>query len=293
TGGSIRVPASLCGVVGLKPTYGRISRRGVAPLSWSLDHVGPMTRTVKDAAILLNVLAGPDPADPTCAQTPVPDYTAGIDEGVKDLRIGISADLFTRMDGEVETVTRKAIAALEAMGAQTESVTIPLWDEALTAAIVLLNAEAVAVHETHLKNRPEDYGPDVRIRLEQGLFVTALEYVKAQRLRSLLAKDMTRLFEKIDVLVGPATPVAALSPDRETVTLCGHTEDPRAALTRTTRFHNLLGLPSISVPCGVTVNGLPIGLQIAAASFYEATVLRVAHVCEQTSGWVSKHPSVG
>ena len=292
TGGSIRVPASLCGVAALKPTYGRISRYGVAPLSWSLDHVGPMTRTVKDSALLMNVLAGPDPLDETCSDLPVPDYTTRLNGDIKGLRIGVLTDLFDRVDPEVETAVRGAIKTMEEAGALIQPVTIPLWEHGVMAALLILQAEATAYHEANLRDRPGDYGEDVRLRLEQGVFVTALEYVKAQRLRSRLLADSKVLFEQVDVLVGPSTPIAAISPEEKEVTMGGQTEDPRSALTRTARFFNLLGLPVACVPCGFTASGLPIGLQIAGAPFDEATTLRVAYACELRGGWTSLRPPV-
>ena len=292
TGGSIRVPASLCGIVGFKPTYGRVSRYGVAPLSWSLDHVGPMTRTVQDSALLMNVIAGPDPLDETCSDLPVPDYTADLNGDIKRLRIGVVTDLFDRVDPEVETAVRSAIKTLEEAGAQIQPVTIPLWEHGVLAALFILQAEATAYHEANLRDRPGDYGEDVRLRLEQGLFVTALDYVKAQRLRARLLADSKVLFERVDVLIGPATPIAAISPEAREITMGGQTEDPRSALTRTARFFNLLGLPVVSLPCGFTASGLPIGLQIAGAPFGEATVLRMAHAYELRGGWTSQRPPV-
>ena len=292
TGGSIRVPASLCGIVGFKPTYGRVSRFGVAPLSWSLDHVGPMTRTVRDSALLLNAIAGRDPLDETCCDLPVPDYTAQLNGDINGLRIGVVTDLFDRVDPEIETAVRAAIKMMEEAGAQIQPVTIPLWDHGVVAALLILQAEATAYHEANLRDRPGDYGEDVRLRLEQGLFVTALEYVKAQRLRARLLADSDTLFKRVSVLVGPATPIATILPEAREVTMGGQTEDPRSALTRTARFFNLLGLPVACVPCGFTASGLPIGLQIAAGPFDEATALRVAHTYEQRAGWTSRRPPV-
>jgi aspartyl-tRNA(Asn)/glutamyl-tRNA(Gln) amidotransferase subunit A len=292
TGGSIRIPASLCGIAGLKPTYGRVSRHGVVPLAWSLDHVGPMTRTVQDAALLLGALAGADPADAACRDLPVPDYTAGLNAGVAGLRVGVFTDLFDRIDPEVEAAVRTAVAALENMGAAVSSVSLPDMEHGVAAALVILYTEATAYHETTLRTRPEDYGEDVRLRLEQGMFVTGLEYVKAQRLRTRLGAACAALFDRVDVLVGPTTPIAAMPPEVQTVTLGGVTEDPRGALTRTTRLYNLLGLPAMTVPCGFTPEGLPVGLQIAGRPFDETTVLRVAHAYEAATPWHTRRPPV-
>lgn len=292
TGGSIRIPACLCGIVGLKPTYGRVSLHGVFPLSWSLDHVGPMTRTVRDAAILLGAMAGHDPHDETTRDLAVPDYTAALVGNITGLRVGVLTDAFTRLDPEVESAVRAAVTVLEGLCGAVRPVALPHDEQAMAAAFAILCAEATAYHEPTLKTRPEDYGADVRLRLEQGLSVTGVEYVKAQRLRTVLMSECAEVFQDVDVLVGPTTAIPAIPADVQTVTLGGQTEDPRSALTRLTRLYNFFGLPVVTVPCGFTAAGLPIGLQIAGRPFDEATVLRVAHVYEANTPWHTRRPSV-
>ena len=189
TGGSIRIPASLCGIVGLKPTYGRVSKRGVLPLSWALDHIGPMTRTVEDAALLLDVLAGHDPGDPSCADQPVPDYTRSLNGSVRGLRIGVPRRFFFEsVDPEVEAAVRAAIKLIGEMGATVSEIDTPLIDEIPGALTAIMLPEALAVHQSWLKERPDDYGDDVRYRLELGSTYLAVHYVQAQRLREMAAR---------------------------------------------------------------------------------------------------------
>jgi aspartyl-tRNA(Asn)/glutamyl-tRNA(Gln) amidotransferase subunit A len=292
SGGSIRQPAALCGLVGLKPTYGRVSKHGVVPLSWSQDHVGPMTRTVRDAALLLQALAGHDPRDPASSAAPVPDYLAGIDDGVRSLRIGLPRDFFfERVDAASEAAVRGAARTFEGLGARVDAVPLPQAAPAFAAGAAILFAEATAYHERWLRTRPGDYDPAVRARLEVGATLLATDYLKAQRARRLLVEQTLRLFDQVDVLLTPTAAVPAPRRDEHLIRWPdGTEEDVRGATLRFTRVFNLLGLPAISVPCGATDSGLPLGLQIVGAPFAEATVLRVARAYEQTQPWAERQP---
>ncbi|MFI5340215.1 MAG: amidase [Candidatus Methylomirabilales bacterium] len=284
TGGSVRIPASLCGIVGLKPTYGRVSRAGVIPLAWSLDHVGPMTRTVADAALLLQAMAGRDPADPSTADVPVPDYRRALEGGIRGLRLGLAKDLFfERVDPEVRAAVLGAAGSLEALGASVEEVPLPKIPHAGPASFAIIAAEATAYHEPYLKSRAAEYGADVRARLTSGQFVLATQYLKAQRARQVIRAEMDAALRQVHALFFPTTPIPAPPLEAHEVTVDGLTEDVRWWLVRCTRPINVTGHPALSVPCGFTVDGLPIGLQLVGRYFDEATLLRIGHAYEAVS----------
>jgi aspartyl-tRNA(Asn)/glutamyl-tRNA(Gln) amidotransferase subunit A len=286
SGGSVRIPAALCGVVGLKPTYGRISRAGIFPLSWSQDHAGPITRTVTDAALALQALAGFDPADPGSSRKPVPNLSKALRTGVNGLRLGVPREFFwDDVDREVTEVVQKAIALLAGLGASVREVRWPMAAEAKALSFLIMGAEAFSVHERWLKERPKDYGADVRQRLAQGATILAADYLRAQRLRRRFIESLETVLAKCDVLLTPTVAVAA--PPLEAVTLqwASGAETMTAALPRLTRPFNLTGTPALSVPCGFTSGRLPVGLQIAGRAFAEATVLRVGHAYEEAAGF--------
>ncbi|MFB3053233.1 MAG: amidase, partial [Dehalococcoidia bacterium] len=274
TGGSIRAPASLCGITGLKPTYGRVSRRGITPLSWALDHAGPMARSAADAAIILKVIAGHDPRDETSSEEPVPDYTKALkDQRLKRLRIGVPQEyFFDNVDDEVLQAIHAAILVLrDDLKAGVSEVSLPHIAEAPAAVSAIMLPEALAYHKRWLAERPQDYGEDVRARLERGLLYPAVSYVQAQRFRSLIVEEWRqKVFDRVDLLVVPTTPVPAPSLDE-------NDRQTTRTLTRFTGPFNLTGLPAISIPCGFTNGGLPIGLQLVGRWWDEATVLRAAH----------------
>jgi aspartyl-tRNA(Asn)/glutamyl-tRNA(Gln) amidotransferase subunit A len=294
TGGSIRQPAALCGLVGLKPTYGRVSRHGAIPLSWAQDTVGPMTRTVRDAALLLQVLAGPDDRDPACSAVPVPDYTAAVDAGVRGLRLGVPTEFFwERLDPEVERAVRAAIDVLAGLGARVEPLAFPHWPATAAAGATILAAEAATYHADWLRTRPEDYGPAVRARLRVGATLLALDYLQAQQARAVLVREARALFARCDALLTPAVPLPAPRLDADQITWPdGTREDIRGATLRFTRPFNLLGFPALSVPCGFTAGGLPVGLQVVGRPFDEPTVLRVAAAYEAATDWTARRPSL-
>ncbi len=291
TGGSVRIPAALCGIVGLKPTYGRVSRAGVIPLAWSLDHVGPMTRTVADAALLLQVLAGRDPADPSTADGPVPDYGRALPGEVRGLRLGLLTEyFFAHLEAEVRKAVLAAARSLQALGASVEEVALPGIHHAGPASFAIIASEATAYHEPYLKSRAAEYGADVRARLTTGQFVLATQYLKAQRARQLLRAEVDAALGRVDALLFPTTPIPAPRLEAREATVEGLTEDVRWWLIRCTRPINVTGHPALSVPCGLTTDGLPIGLQIVGRYFDEATLFRIGHALETTSPLRGRRP---
>jgi aspartyl-tRNA(Asn)/glutamyl-tRNA(Gln) amidotransferase subunit A len=291
TGGSIRIPAAFCGVVGLKPTYGRVSRHGAFPLSWSLDHVGPMTRTVTDAALMLQVLAGHDRYDPTTRTTVVPDYSAALTRDIEGARLGIPQGFyFEQLDAEVRDCVRTAIQTLERAGAQVEEVSLPLSKYAAAAGRIISLTESAEIHEQFLKTSSADYSPDVYAGFLLGQLVLGKHYLKAQRSRSLIRQEMSAALRRVDALVTPTVPVPAPRIGQTTVDINQETVDISWAVSRLTRPANLTGFPAISVPCGFTQGGLPIGLQLIGRPFAEATVLQLAYAYEQETPWHQRRP---
>jgi aspartyl-tRNA(Asn)/glutamyl-tRNA(Gln) amidotransferase subunit A len=279
TGGSIRVPAAFCGTVGLKPTYGRVSRYGVMPLAWSLDHVGPLTRSVRDAAVTLNAIAGYDRRDPTCSRHPVIDYVP--DEGcsVRGIRIGFAPAFFERLHGDVELCIRGAMARAASLGAEVKPVALPDLAALNAVGRVILMAEASAVMEPY-RERRESFSPDVLALLDQGKVISAIDYINAQRLRGALRREFRKVWREVDCLLIPTTPHTAPRIGETTVRFDGRDEDARLAATRLVRGINLLGVPALSMPCGLSSSGLPMGLQIVGPAFEEALILRVAAALE-------------
>jgi len=294
TGGSIRLPAAACGIVGLKPTYGRVSRAGAMPLSWSYDHLGPMTLTSRDCALLLGVIAGHDPADATSSRRGVPDYVAALAAPVSGVRVGVPESYyFDGLHPEVERAAREAIAALGGLGARVEALRLPDPRPMVAACNnMMVGAEAAAIHSRILKERPGDLQPSVLARLAPGLRVSAYEYIQGSRLRARLTREfIAEVFSKVDVLVAPSIPEPAPA---LTEAKSGTTEDVvkrMGRFSRLTRPINALGLPALSVPCGFSSDGLPIGLQIIGRPFDEAFLLRLGHAYEQATNWPAVIPS--
>ena len=291
TGGSVRIPAGLCGIVGLKPTFGLVSRHGVYPLSWSLDTVGPMTRTARDNAVVLNAIAGHDLRDPSSAKRPVEDFTKSIDRGVRGIRVGVPSEFFYDViDPEVRAAVERAAKALEGLGASVEEVSIPVLEHSLTVSGAILVTEAAEVHLEHLRTRPDDIGEDVRGRLELGALTPAGDYIKAQRARTVFNEQIARAFESFDILLAPTGPIGAPKIGQSTVDVGGRPEPALALLSRLTRPFNICGVPTVSMPCGFTSEGMPIGMQLAGRPFAESTVLQVAHAYEQATEWHTRRP---
>ncbi|HLE14795.1 MAG TPA: amidase [Anaerolineales bacterium] len=287
TGGSIRIPASLCGIVGLKPTFGRVSLRGVFPLSWNLDHAGPLARRVKDVALLLQAVAGYDPDDPASVDRPVPDYLSLLEEGVQGWRIALADDpYFNAIDPEVLEAVRAAAKVFEELGAEVVPVEFPGAREAAFANGLVVVSDGAAFHRARLAEHPEDFGQDVRQRLQTGAAYTSSEYILARRAQVELRRSFERFFEGYHILLTPATPIPApplQGPDA--------VEQARR-LTRFTAPFNLTGLPALSLPCGFTKGGLPIGLQIVGSPWGEAGLLRAGYAYETATRWHLQQPDL-
>ncbi len=287
TGGSIRNPAAHCGIVGIKPTYGRVSRYGVVPLSWSLDHAGPMARSVEDCAVMLQALCGYDAKDPASVNTAVPDFSASLRRGIRGLRIGVPrANWFDENLGvapETEAVFNAALKTLQELGAEIIELDGKPFSLARKANQTILIAEGYAYHEKTFQKTPENFGTSVRRRMLEGAFLSAADYITAQRARAVLNKQMEANFAQVDVF---ATPTIARPPD------AFETLDPNEQNLRPnfTNPFNLAGLPAISVPCGFTAGPLPVGLQIIAPAFEEAKCFRVAYAYEQVTDWHKQKP---
>jgi aspartyl-tRNA(Asn)/glutamyl-tRNA(Gln) amidotransferase subunit A len=291
TGGSNRQPAALCGVVGVKVTYGRVSRHGGIPLSWSMDTVGPMARTVGDAAALLQVMAGYDPKDPTTRRDTVPDYLGSLGGGLKGLRIGVPHDHFmAQMEPDVGAAMQDALGVLKQAGATLVDVRFPPLDPVVGAHRAIIFSEASAAHEQMIRTRAADLSDDVRPLLQSGLFLTATQYLAAQQARKNTIAAYRVLWRSFDVLVTPTSPIAA-PPIEATAARFGDKEVPlvRAFLDLTLPF-NLTGQPAISVPCGFTRSGLPVGLQLVGRPFDEPTLFRAAAAYEVATDWHTRTP---
>ena len=278
TGGSIRIPAAYCGCVGLKPTSGRVSRRGVLPLDFSLDHMGPLTRSAKDAGLVLNALAGADPLDDTSSSQPVEDYAAG-SGSLAGVRVGVPLNFYTeRLDPVVESAYRSALAAAESAGAVLVPVTVPDPLEINTISRVILLAEASAALAPYLHRRDE-FGADVMALLDQGRFISATDYINAQRLRRMYQREWSKIWTGIDCLFTPTAPILAPPIGVLQIEVAGAMEDVRLASTRFVRAINVLGLPAVSIP--LPTQGLPIGLQIVGKPFGEGSILSIGSGMEK------------
>ena len=286
TAGSVREPAALCGVVGLKPTYGRVSSRGVIPLSISYDHVGPIARTVADAAVMLQTIAGFDAEDKTSANVPVEDYLTGLTrDGLKGIRIGVPRKFFfDDLDPEVASATDAALSTLAALGAEIRDVAL-----AVPTDRKLQNAESYASHADWIARSPELYQPETLRRLRTGQKVSEAEVFECRRVLQQARGEIALVFADLDVLVTPTTPVPAptIAELQQNPDLLRHRE---LLLLRNTRPFSVWGLPAISIPCGFTRAGLPLGLQIAGPHWREARVLRAAHAYEQATPWHKREP---
>jgi aspartyl-tRNA(Asn)/glutamyl-tRNA(Gln) amidotransferase subunit A len=290
TGGSIRMPAAYCGTVGLKPTFGRVSRYGVLPLDFSLDHMGPLTRTVRDTAIVLNAIAGYDSRDDSSSREPVTDYLPAARAEIKDVRIGIPENFYLeRADPEVVAAVRDAAQTAAYLGARLVPVKVPDIAALNTVGRIILLVEAAACMERFLDRR-SDFGADVLALLDQGRLVAATDYVNAQRMRRVIRDEFRALFQTIDCMFTPTVPIAAPKIGQATVEICGQEEDVRLASTKFLRGINVLGWPALSIPCGFTSGGLPIGLQILGRPFEEDLVLRVGAALEDATEHHKRRP---
>lgn len=294
TGGSIRIPAAVCGTVGLKPTFGRCSRAGVTSLSWSLDHVGPLTRTVADAAVSLNALAGYDPRDPGSVDVPTEDYTAALDKDVRGMRIGVPKNyFFENVDPEVEASVRAAIEKLAGEGAILTEVEIPYAPQIMAIEFAICLPEASEYHRAMLRANPDLYNDDVRTFLEAGELVPATRYLQALRVRQLMQQEWARMFADIDVLIAPAVSSPATPAGQESVTWASGDEEPLSSVfVRLSAPANVTGLPSIATPCGFTQSGLPVAFQAIARPFAEATSIRLCDAYQRMTDWGTRRPAL-
>ncbi len=293
TGGSIRIPAVLNGIVGLKPTYGRVSRHGVFPLSASMDHAGPLTKDVYDTALMMNVIAGYDSNDPTTSQLPVPDYTAALHGEMDGVRVGMPQPyFFDNLQTSVQAAVMHAIEQLTQLGGQLEEQTLNNFDHAPEILWTLISGDAGMVHEAHLDSHAEMLDSDVRQLAERGLRLSASDYLKAQQARDDIRQQTAQALENVDVLVTPTSPIVSPQLGQDTIDIGGHAVPMRPALRRLTLPCNLSGFPACTIPCGISPEGLPIGLQIIGKPFDEATVLRVAHAYERSTDWHQQRPAL-
>jgi aspartyl-tRNA(Asn)/glutamyl-tRNA(Gln) amidotransferase subunit A len=273
TGGSIRIPAAMCGVVGLKPTYGRVSRYGVLPLDETMDHVGPLAATVRDAAIVLNAIAGHDPRDPASSRRRVEDFVPPEGGSLKGVRLGLPRNFyFDRVTQEARAAVERTAQRAEQLGARLIAVRVPDIEAINAAGRAMLLREAAAIFKPHLENR-DSFGADVLALLDQGLLVTKAEYTAALRVRSQKRREFRAVWTKVDLLLTPTTPFAAPKIGQTTVEIDGVAEDVRLAATRLVRAANVLGFPALSIPCGRDAAGLPLGVQLMAPAFREAALL--------------------
>ncbi|HJQ13490.1 MAG TPA: amidase [Anaerolineales bacterium] len=285
TGGSIRIPASLCGIVGFKPTFGRVSLRGVFPLSWNLDHVGPFAKRVRDIALMMQVMAVHDPLDPASAKMLTGEYLGHLQDNVKGRKIALGVgDFIETSHTEVLGAVREAANVLRSLGCKVEEVDVSWLQEAALANKIITQSDGAAVHRDRLQEHPEMFGDDIRRRLEDGANTPLTDYILARRTQAEVRKRLEGFFETYDFLILPTTPIAA-------PTIEGHDAVEQAArLTRFTAPFNLSGLPGLSLPCGFTKDGLPIGLQIVSRAWGESKVLNLGHAFEQATEWHKHMP---
>ena len=285
TGGSIRGPAHWSGVTGLMPTYGRVPLRGVVPLATSLDHVGPMTRSAHDAALLLQVLAGHDPLDPTSVDVPVPDFAREVAQQTARLRIGVPRGfLWEQLAPGIGEAVEGALDTLRRLGLSVEDVALPEWEAAADGGPVLIRSEAATEYRRVLEERPEDLIPEVRERLDAGMRTSAVEYLEARRAGDRLAHALRRHFDNLDVLALPGRPQTAPRMDES-----GHLLEPLSPRNYTVPL-NYPGVPALTVPCGFDGQGLPIGIQLVGRHWAEGTLLAVAHAYQQATDWHRRRP---
>lgn len=286
TGASIRQPAACTGIVGIKPTFGRVSKYGCLPLAWSMDHAGPLNRCVRDAALTLNVLAGFDRRDPSSVDRPLPDFNATLENGVRGKRIALVRKFFCEGgDPEVMVAIDAVLPVLESLGAEILEIELPDIEDAFKAGTLTIVVEGATYHAQHLRDRPDAFSPQCRADIELGHFYKATDYLQAQRMRHHLMTEIARIMAPLDALIMPTCPITATPIE-------GNPADHPVYRVRNTIPFNFLSLPAISVPCGFSGQGLPIGLQVVGKAFDEAGILQIAHAYEQATDWHLRHPSL-
>ena len=295
TGGSVRGPAGFCGIVGLRPTYGRVTRQGVLPMCWSMDTVGPMTRTVADCALMLNAIAGRDVLDVSSSSVPVPDYAATLNGGVQGLRMGLPTEMFDYegLAADVRDSVMRAVSVLGEQGATAEEISLPLSANSGAVFIGTADVDCATYHADWLRTRGDDYDWSTRTRLESASLVPAWAYLRAQRARELIRRELMAALDKYDIIILPTGPVAAPTIEASTGRPGGYYQG-RLDLGRRryTSPAALAGLPTLSIPSGFSDAGLPIGMQIIGRAFDEATLFRVGQAYEMATEWHTQHPAV-
>ena len=293
TGGSIRIPASLCGLVGLKPTFGRVSRYGVFPLSHTLDHAGPFGLTVRDTAMVYEAIAGYDARDDSCANQPVTAPALVEEPKLTGTTIGVPRNFyFEKLDPDVDAAVREALKVLESLGAELVEITVPDIEEFNRVAQLILLVEASSVHARRLDQHREAFGDDVRRLFDQGRFIAAIDYLNAQRRRRALLEGFNELLKQVDVIATPTIPIPAAKIGQDTVEIGGEPHNVRLATTRNMRALNMTGLPLLQVPCGFSGGGLPIGLQIIGRLWDETGIMQVGHAYERATDWHKRRPPI-
>ena len=294
TGGSIRLPSAINGVVGIRPTYGRVSNHGIIPLAWSMDTAGPMTRTVEDCAIMFGTIAGHDPKDPSTSRAAVSEYTDGLDRGVKGLRIGVVPGyFFHHLQPPVRDAVKAALKTLEGLGAELVDVNIENIHGNISAQLTIEAAEPSTYHQRWLREQPENYGADVRSLLEIGEMLLATHYLQAQRYRTLLRQEFLEAFKKVDVFICPTLPFTATKVGAMKVVIeNGVEEDMLSAIMQFTGVPSLTGLPSLNVPCGFDQDGLPVGMQIIGRPFDEAFLFRIGAAFQSATDFHKRAPKL-
>jgi aspartyl-tRNA(Asn)/glutamyl-tRNA(Gln) amidotransferase subunit A len=292
TGGSIRLPSSVNGIVGIRPTIGRVSNHNVVPLAWTMDTVSPMTRTVHDCALMFGIIAGYDPLDPHSAQAPLSDYEGELPRGIRGLRVGLIRDYsLAHVQPAVDRTIRAALQALTLLGVEVDEIPMPSIHGNISAQLTIESCEPSTYHQEWLRTRPADYGEDVRTLLELGEMYLATHYLQAQRYRSVLRKEFLDGFKRVDVFVTPTLPFTATPCGATTVTIeQGQEESMLSAIMQFTGVPSLAGLPALSLPVGFDAEGLPVGMQVIGRPFDEATLFRLGHAYQQATDWHTRAP---
>lgn len=287
------MPAALCGVVGLKPTYGLVSRHGVFPLSWSLDHCGPLARTVEDTALVLRTIAGFDPADPSSAHVKTTSYARLLNRNISHLRVGMPRELFFEgLHPDVSEAVKQAARTLETLGVRVVEVSLPTVAQSHLVGMIISRVEAVSVHEKWLRERPQDYGEDIRATLEKWPLCSGVAYVNAQRVRRIITEEFLTAFRQCDVILAPTCQAPAPSEKEYQETIVNNPDSVAFELARLTRPANLSGLPSVSVPCGFSSGTIPVAFQLIGRPFSEGLILNVAHAYQSATDWHLRHPAL-
>ena len=293
TGGSVRIPSALCGLVGLKPTYGRLSLSGLTPLSWSMDHPGPLVRNVQDCALVMEVLGGHDPGDPFSANRAVPKYREALDEPLCSAVVGVPREILeSPLHPEVEGAFRQSLERIQELGLEVREIGWPLFTSAAGISLTILMTEASAYHADLIRRQAAQLPEAVRLRLEAGFFISGVEYVRAQRARGQFVQQSREILQRVDFLASPSVLVPACPLGTPEVQAGNQSLDTITALTQLTRPFNVNGFPALTVPCGFSEEGLPIGLQLASLPFQEPRLLQLGHAYQQVTDWHQRHPQL-